>query len=264
MKTDLIKINKDVLDYCYNEQFDIDHFKKIDPCGVVYKLLEHTSYQLDIELGALFIAMISWGSRKVIYPTALNMIENEMAWHPASFILDRKYLDSYKNAKNQCVYRTLNTKAFKQVCENIFTVLTTYNDDKITLEKIFDGRSTKDIINDICYWLSPARVGTVNKSACKRICMYVRWMTRPSIPDLGIWKTRLQNDLYAVMDVHVCKLTKDLLHNKRPSWNTCVELTNIFKKWNKDDPLRYDIALMTLSDRLENNDVDFSNKVKYS
>jgi hypothetical protein len=52
------------------------------------------------------------------------------------------------------------------------------------------------------------------------------------------------------MDVHVSNLTKDLLHTKRPSWRACEELTSIFKSWDDADPLKYDIALMVLADKI--------------
>ena len=74
-------------------------------------------------------------------------------------------------------------------------------------------------------------------------------MTRKTSPDLGIWKSRSQDDLYAVMDTHVLQLTKEILRNKQPSWKACEELTTIFKSWDPEDPLKYDIALMTLADR---------------
>lgn len=241
-------VTKELLDKYYAERFDIERFKQVDPCGVVYQLMEHTDNQLDIELGALFVAMITWGSRKVIYPTALKMIRDEMQWHPAQFIRMGGYEFSYMNAKNECVYRTLNVPTFKAVCRNIRSVI----DGHETLEEIFEGKPTKEVVEIIATWLSPARVGSMDKSACKRICMYIRWMTRRTSPDLGIWKNRSQSDLYAVMDTHVQQLTQNLLVNKRPTWKSCEELTNIFKSWDADDPLKYDIALMTLADKPNN------------
>jgi len=236
---------KSLLDKYYAETFDIERFKQVDPCGVVYQLLEHTDSQLDIELGALFVALITWGSRKVIYPTALRMIRDEMQWHPAQFIRMGCYEMAYANARNQCVYRTLNVPTFKAVCRNLRSVIEGHE----TLEEIFDGRPTKEVVEIISSWLNPARVGTMDKSACKRICMYIRWMTRTSSPDLGIWKSRSQQDLYAVMDTHVLQLTQSILKNKRPTWKACEELTSIFKQWCPDDPLKYDIALMTMADK---------------
>ena len=76
-------VTKQILDKVYKENFDKDRFLTVDPCGVVYKLMEYTDNQLDIELGALFVAMITWGSRKVICPTALRMLRDEM--EPGSF-----------------------------------------------------------------------------------------------------------------------------------------------------------------------------------
>lgn len=238
-------LSKQLLDKYYAERFDIERFKQVDPCGVVYQLKEHTQNQLDIELGALFVAMITWGTRKVIYPTALRMIKDEMQWHPAQFIRMGAYELSYTSAKNECVYRTLNVPTFKAVCRNIRAAIEGYD----TLEQIFEGKTTKQIIEMISVWLSPAKVGSMDKSACKRICMYIRWMTRQASPDLGIWKHRSQSDLYAVMDTHVLQLTQEILTNKRPTWKACEELTNIFKSWDAEDPLKYDIALMTLADK---------------
>lgn len=241
-----MNVTKEILDNYYNEEFNIERFKQTDPCGVVYELMKHTERQLDIEIGALLVAMISWGSRKVIYPTAMKMIKDEMNWHPADFIFSKKFEQSYSNAKNNCVYRTLNVPTFKAVCQRLYNALNGHE----TMEELFNGKSTKDAISEICSWLQDAKIGTMDKSACKRVCMFVRWMTRHSSPDLNIWKTRPQSDLYAVMDTHVLQLTQTLLNNKRPTWKACEELTDIFKSWDSEDPLKYDIALMTMADRM--------------
>lgn len=239
-------ITKQILDKYYSQTFNIERFKNIDPCGAVYKLMEHTNHQLDIEIGALLVAMISWGNRKVIVPTALHMLQDEMHWHPADFILSKEYENCYSGAKNNCVYRTLNVDTFKAVCRSLHDAIIGHN----TMEELFVGMPTKDVIAIICQWLAPAKIGTMDKSACKRVCMFVRWMTREESPDLNIWKSRSQADLYAVMDTHVQQLTQNLLVNKRPTWKSCEELTNIFKSWDPIDPLKYDIALMTYADNV--------------
>ncbi len=234
---------KERLDQLYTE-FNFERFKQVDPCGAVYQLMDHTDLQLDIEIGALLVAMISWGSRKVIVPTAIHMLRDEMNWHPADFVMNGKFEESYKDAKNECVYRTLNVPTFKAVCRNLQQQLTGYP----TMESRLEGLTTKETIAEICKWLAPAKIGTMDKSACKRVCMFVRWMTRENLPDLNIWKRRDQRDLYAVMDVHVCDLTRHILTNKRPTWKACEELTDIFRSWDADDPLKYDIALMRMAD----------------
>ena len=241
-----VAINKEILDNIYINDFDSETFKSVDPCGIVHKLKVRTSNQLDIELGALFVSMISWGNRKAIRTAAEHMLFDEMEWSPSSFITEGKFEDSYKNAKNNCVYRTLNVETFKSVCRKIRKGLDGYN----TMEECLKGKTAKESINIICSWLSDAKIGTMGKSACKRICMFMRWMTRTAAPDFGVWSTRSQQDLYAIMDVHVCELTRSILTNKRPTWKACEELTNMFKSWDADDPLKYDIALMVFADKM--------------
>lgn len=254
-------ITKENLDAIYAETFNLEKFKNVDPCGLVYELLSHSEDQLDIELGALFVAMITWGNRKAIRQAARHMLEDEMQWHPGKFVMSGAFEDSYADAKNGCVYRTLNSTKFKEVCRNLREALFTVqeqarpsangNGPKVTLEKYLEGKSCKECIEELCRLLAPAKLGSIDKSACKRVCMFMRWMTRTAMPDLGIWQERSQRDLYAVMDVHVCTLTSSILTHKNASWASCCELTQIFKEWDADDPLKYDIALMTLSDRID-------------
>lgn len=246
------KITREILEDVLTKHFDKERFLEGDPCGLVYELKRHTQRQLDIELGALFVAMITWGNRKAIKQAARRMLEEEMQWHPASFILEGRYTESYANAKNGCVYRTLNRDNFILVCRNIHEALLAMEnragDDEMTLERLFSGKEIEDIIATLCQWLSPARLGKPGVSACKRICMYLRWMVRKESPDLGLWKQMDQSRLYAVMDVHVCRFTSSILSRRQADWKACKELTEIFRKWCKDDPLKYDLALMTAAD----------------
>jgi uncharacterized protein (TIGR02757 family) len=246
-----MKITKELLDQVHKEHFNKEAFLGVDPCGLVYELKEHTDRQLDIELGALFVAMITWGNRKAIKQAARKMLRDEMQWKPADFILEGRYHSSYLDAKNGCVYRTLNREKFIEVCENIRQALLDAATDTgcLTLEDIFQRKSIEEIIATLCQWLSPARLGTAGTSACKRICMYLRWMARQAEPDLGIWKSIDQRELYAVMDVHVCRLTASILTRKQADWKACTELTRIFRTWSEEDPLKYDIALMTAADQ---------------
>jgi len=242
----LMKITKERLDRSYAETFNIDSFLQVDPCGIVYELKEHTDNLLDIELGALFVAMISWGNRKAIRSAARRMLGVEMKWRPGAFVMSGAYRDSYMDARNNCVYRTLNRDAFILVCENIQRALASSGCS--TLEGYFASRNIDGIIRELSVWLKPARLGTFGTSACKRICMYLRWMIRTQAPDLGLWRNHSQRDLYAVMDVHVCRLTAELTGMNQASWKNCCRLTQIFRSWDAADPLKYDVALMTVVD----------------
>ena len=239
-------ITKELLERCYGERFCAEGFLGVDPCGVVYELTGHTSRKLDIELGALFVAMISWGNRKAIRSAARHMLGVEMGWEPAAFVLEGRFRDSYLSARNGCVYRTLNREAFVEVCENIRAALGEAGCE--SMEDFFRGRCIEEVIGVLAEWLRPAKLGRFGVSACKRICMFLRWMVRRGRPDLGLWGSFDQRDLYAVMDVHVCGLTAELTGMRQASWRSCRRLTEIFREWDAEDPLKYDVALMTVAD----------------
>ena len=260
-------VTKQLLDEALTHTFDMERFLGIDPMGLVYELREHTDNQLDIELGALFTAMITWGNRKAIRTAVRHMLCDEMHWHPGEFILSGAYQESYRTAKNNCVYRTLNVTAFKQVCRTVERALKGSEQEaqrvqevqrgqvvqevqRVTLEEMFRERTIEEIISTLSQWLAPARLGTFGTSACKRICMFLRWMIRRGTPDFGLWQTHNQNELYAVMDVHVCQLTEGLTGIHQASWKSCCRLTEIFRSWDSVDPLKYDIALMTVADNV--------------
>lgn len=250
METEPIKITKEILEKSLQENFSKEAFLEVDPCGLVYELMRHTDRQLDVELGALLVAMITWGNRKAIRKAAHHMLCDEMDWHPAEFILEERYENSYLEAKNGCVYRTLNRDKFILVCRNIREALShnVQEHRDLTMEQLFTGKTIEETIAEICRWLAPAKLGKPGVSACKRICMFLRWMIRREEPDLGLWRKMDQRKLYAVMDVHVCQLTASILSRKQADWKTCTELTEIFRSWSEDDPLKYDIALMTIAD----------------
>ncbi|MBS2013410.1 MAG: TIGR02757 family protein [Deltaproteobacteria bacterium] len=89
--------------------------------------------------------------------------------------------------------------------------------------------------------LSDARAG----SAAKRLLLFLRWMIRPDDGiDLGMWSVSPERLLVPV-DVHIHKLARNLGLTKRPdlSWKTCVEITRALRRYDADDPIRYDFSL---------------------
>jgi len=89
-------------------------------------------------------------------------------------------------------------------------------------------------------------------SACKRWCMFMRWMVRPPHPgpdgiDLGIW-SRSTSRLVIPLDTHVLRLSRFLRLTARRdgSWRTALQVTDALARIAPDDPLRYDFALAHL------------------
>ncbi|MEP6514171.1 MAG: TIGR02757 family protein, partial [Parafilimonas sp.] len=88
------------------------------------------------------------------------------------------------------------------------------------------------------------------KSACKRLNMFLRWMVRKDNKgvDFGIWKKISPTQLICPIDVHVARVAKrlNLLQRKQADWQAALELTEHLKKFDANDPVKYDYALFGL------------------
>jgi uncharacterized protein (TIGR02757 family) len=85
-------------------------------------------------------------------------------------------------------------------------------------------------------------------SACKRLVLYARWMVRPADGvDLGLWPIA-PSDLVIPVDTHIHRISRNLgLTNRRTAtWATAEEITAALRKFDPDDPVKYDFALCHL------------------
>ena len=89
-------------------------------------------------------------------------------------------------------------------------------------------------------------------SACKRMCMLLRWMSRspgsgPTGVDLGLWNIA-PSLLLIPLDTHVLRLSQMLRLTYRPQsdWRTVLEISAMLRKIDPDDPIRHDFALAHL------------------
>lgn len=82
-------------------------------------------------------------------------------------------------------------------------------------------------------------------SACKRINLFLRWMVRTKDIDLGIWKRIPPSKLIIPLDTHISKISRCLGFTRRkiPDWRAAKEITEMLKKYDPLDPLKYDFAL---------------------
>jgi len=85
-------------------------------------------------------------------------------------------------------------------------------------------------------------------SACKRLCLFTRWMVRRDPVDMGIWKKVNVSHLVIPVDAHISRIGGylGLTRRKTPSWKMAVEITESLKKLDNEDPLRYDFLICHL------------------
>ena len=83
------------------------------------------------------------------------------------------------------------------------------------------------------------------RSACKRLNLYLRWMVRRDEIDLGLWYEAGTHRLLFPVDTHIYRVTRKLRMCRRKSCDMgyALELTEFLKKFDANDPVKYDFAL---------------------
>lgn len=86
-------------------------------------------------------------------------------------------------------------------------------------------------------------------SACKRLCMFLRWVVRPDDGiDLGLWRGVLPAQLIIPVDTHISRISRYLGFTSRTAadWRMACEITARLRDFDPVDPVRYDFALAHL------------------
>jgi uncharacterized protein (TIGR02757 family) len=168
---------------------------------------------------------------------------------------DLKHLLQFKHRTfnvTDLVYFILFLKHHYQHSKTLETAFTKWMDKKDeTIEEALKG------FHDYFFSLQDAPVRTKKhiatpgrNSTCKRLNMFLRWMVRRDNcgVDFGIWSTISPSQLICPIDVHVARVAKrfNLIQRKQIDWQTALELTSNLKKFDRNDPVKYDFALFGL------------------
>jgi uncharacterized protein (TIGR02757 family) len=86
-------------------------------------------------------------------------------------------------------------------------------------------------------------------SACKRSCLFLRWMVRPDDGvDCGVWRRVSPSRLVLPLDTHLLKVVSALGWSRRKTagWAMALEATERLRALDPADPIRFDFALSRL------------------
>lgn len=86
-------------------------------------------------------------------------------------------------------------------------------------------------------------------SCCKRWCMFMRWMGRRDDVDPGLWMDVVSSrQLVLPLDTHtgrIC-LHYGMTRLKSLNWKAALQATRALRRFNAEDPVRFDFALSRL------------------
>lgn len=83
-------------------------------------------------------------------------------------------------------------------------------------------------------------------SAAKRLCLFMRWMSRRDELDPGYWRGQIETSRLVVpLDTHVAKVGRlmEMTHRKSADWKAAVEITDHIRLFYPNDPLKADFSL---------------------
>ena len=234
-----------------------EHFPRPDPSELL-----KVSGKRNQEATAFVAACLSFGKVEQFKPKIEQLIEwakDSGGMDPwiRSGAFERALERKVRADAGGCFYRFVtyvNLHAFLRKYRQIM-------DDHRTLGEYVrrNGDETGlGAVKAICAAFADSDVGYLvpanASSACKRICLFLRWMVREPPIDLGLWKDFIRREsLIMPLDAHVLKQARELkLLKKEPAtMATARKLTAIMSKVFPGDPLRGDFALYGLG-RSEN------------
>lgn len=89
----------------------------------------------------------------------------------------------------------------------------------------------------------------VDGSACKRLCMFLRWVVRPADGiDLGLWSRVRPEQLIIPVDRHIERISRllGLTGRRTADWRMACEITTALRRYDNHDPVKYDFPLCHL------------------
>ena len=86
-------------------------------------------------------------------------------------------------------------------------------------------------------------------SACKRLCMFLRWMARRDDGiDLGLWRSVSPAELVMPLDTHTTRIChwNGLCPSPFATWRNAEHVTEALRRYDPNDPVRFDFAISRL------------------
>ncbi|MFD0993361.1 TIGR02757 family protein [Tenacibaculum geojense] len=227
-------------------------FISSDPIQIPHQF----SVKEDIEIAGFLAATIAWGNRKMIINNAQKII-TLMGNSPYDFVCNHTEGDLHDF--DGFVHRTFNADDLKHFVRSLKNIYQNHGGLEEALQIKDASTNYKTAIHHFktIFFEIPHLKRTqkhvsdpVKGSASKRINMYLRWMTRNNNKgvDFGIWKKHKTAHLHCPLDVHTGNVARKLgiLTRKQNDWKAILELDESLRKFNPEDPVKYDFALFGL------------------
>ena len=219
------------------DRYETEEFIKDDPIQFPHEVAKIGGSRRDIEISAILSSWFAYGNRKQ-FCSALQALHELMHYKPFEYL----YSQSWRIFKDHhdTMYRFYTYHDFYTLMERLEIL---YSHDAFS----FEDKLSK--YHPISYLIACFRdikgFPKSNLSACKRLNMLLRWMSRKNSPvDLGLWDIK-PSKLIIPVDTHVHRMALDLglTKRKQADMKTALEITDAMRDIWPKDPTKGDFAL---------------------
>jgi uncharacterized protein (TIGR02757 family) len=234
-------------------QYNRPDFIKNDPVSIPHLFTR----KQDIEIMGFWAATLAWGQRVTIINKCKELIAL-MDGAPYDFIINHEEPDLKKllHFKHR-TFNDIDTLYFISFFRHHYNQYESLEDAFIPSDSIKGVEQSLNHFRSYFFSLPdyPHRTkkhvsSPSQKSTCKRLNMFLRWMIRRDNcgVDFGIWNKLKPADLIMPCDLHVDRVARklNLITRKQTNWQTAVELTERLREFDPMDPVKYDFALFGL------------------
>ena len=234
------------------DQYERPDFIAPDPISIPHRY----SRRQDIEITGLLASTIAWGNRKAIVKSAGAMADM-LGADPFDFVMSAN--EEQIDRLSSFVYRTFQKDDLPSMMRALRSIYSL--DPEHGLERLFAPREGETLREGLIRFREAMLPNIADRTrkhiadagkgaAAKRLCMFLRWMVRPSNRgvDFGLWDSMSPADLVIPLDVHTGRTARDLglLLRTQSDWKAAMELTNSLARFCPADPVRYDFALFSI------------------
>lgn len=234
-------------------EFEHPDFIAPDPISIPHRY----SLRQDIEVTGLLAATIAWGNRKAIVAKAGEMADR-LGADPYDFVMSAS--ESQIEALGSFVYRTFQQEDLPGMVRGLRAIYT--SNPEGGLEELFAPRNGETLregmvrfreamVPHLAHRTHKHIANVAQGAAGKRLCMFLRWMVRSAARgvDFGLWNKISPAQLVIPLDVHSARTGRalGLLQRKQNDWAAALELTEALRQFCPEDPVKYDLALFSLS-----------------
>lgn len=229
----------------YANKYETDDFLKGDPSWFMHQV----NGAENQETMAFLASTLSYGSRAQFMPkiqTLLTLAKGE----PLQWLKTGEYRNSFVHGDKRSFYRLYSYDLYSRFLDRYAQLVNEYG----TLGSYVNRHATTGLeaVKTITEYFAdnqPNNQTIIPKdtsSACKRVCMFLRWMVRDNSPvDLGLWRFIDKSTLIMPLDTHVLQqsMALGLLSSRTASMSAAIRLSNKLAEIFPEDPLKGDFAL---------------------